>query len=192
MMAEQVILDARPLKVSDRNSVQVSAIFTMCNQGQADERMQVRFPLVSQMGDGWGKFPQVQNLSVRVNNKLVATTVISAPFDTETLLLPWAAFEVTFPISKNVIIRVAYTLQPTEWGSEARLDYILAAGAGWYGPIGVADVILRLPYTATIQNVTEIRQGTTEGELIENEARLHSENLEPTEVLSGRLCGKRC
>jgi hypothetical protein len=64
----------------------------------------------------------------------------------------WAAFEVTFPIQRDVTFQVEYEmLNPyriPDGGYEnfTGIAYILETGAGWYGNILSAEITLRLPY----------------------------------------------
>ncbi|HZW02498.1 MAG TPA: hypothetical protein VFF68_01125, partial [Anaerolineaceae bacterium] len=54
---------------------------------------------------------------------------------------------------KTVRVEVSYPMEA--WGENpyAVFGYVLETGAGWYGTIGSADLIVRLPYKANEQNV---------------------------------------
>jgi len=172
MVAEHVLIDVTRLNQLDY--VRVSAVFTMHNTSAVDETMLVRFPLSDpDAGDGHGDYPQVKNFSAYLDDHQVATQVISEDS------APWAVFKVTFPTQQDVLIKVSYVTSPTMYGAEARLFYILRTGAGWYGPIGQADVVLRLPYPASQENILSFPDGT---EFINNEVRSHWENLEPGDL----------
>jgi len=176
-----------PQLVDKTAQAKVKASFTMRNLGSAVEKMQVRFPLMdpSGMGDGFGNYPEIQDIQVRLNEKLVSTTRITTPtpntWDKNAPPIAWAAFDATFPPEKNVAIDVSYTLKPTGYYPVAEFRYILETGAGWRGPIGSADIVLRLPYDATPQNVLQGENNSTiGGQYVGNEVRWHYENLEPT------------
>ena len=195
MRAEIVEVTVQPLPyvgapqlVDTTTQAKVKASFTMRNLGSAVEKMQVRFPLMdlTGMGDGFGNYPQIQDIQVRVNEKLVPTTRVTTPtpntWDKNAPPIAWAAFDVTFPPGKNVAIDVSYTLKPTGYYPVAEFRYILETGAGWRGPIGSADIVLRLPYDATPQNVLQGENASTSGgQFAGNEVRWHYENLEPTD-----------
>jgi hypothetical protein len=179
--------EGEPRLVDKTTQAKVKAGFTMRNLSSAVEKMQVRFPLMdpSGMGDGFGNYPEIQDIQVRVNEKLASTERISTPtpntWDQNAPPIAWAAFDVSFPPGKNVAIDVSYTLKPTGYFPVAEFRYILETGAGWRGPIGSADILLRLPYDATPQNVLQGENSSTpEGQFAENEVRWHFENLEPT------------
>jgi tetratricopeptide (TPR) repeat protein len=84
-----------------------------------------------------------------------------------------------------VNIRVSYLLEATGYSPFAAFYYLLETGAGWKGPIGSADLIVRLPYEATPQNVLLTEHTgwslTTPGASLDGrEVRWHYNNLEPT------------
>jgi hypothetical protein len=60
---------------------------------------------------------------------------------------------VTFPVTHQVVISVSYGISPTGYLPDAVFAYVLATGARWRGPIGKADISMRLPYPATSENV---------------------------------------
>ena len=175
-----------PQLVDKTTQAKVKASFSMRNLSSAVEKMQVRFPLMdpSGMGDGFGSYPEIQDIQVRVNEKPVPTKRFTTPtpntWDKNAPPIAWAAFDVTFPPGKNVAIDVTYTLKPSGYFPVAEFRYILETGAGWSGPIGSADIVLRLPYDATPQNVLPGENGSTPGgQIAGNEVRWHYENLEP-------------
>jgi hypothetical protein len=194
MLAETVEVTVQPMPyagepqlVDKTTQAKVKASFTMHNLGNAGEKMQVRFPLMdpSGMGDGFGNYPEIQDIQVRVNEKLIPTARITTPtpntWDKNAPPIAWAAFDVSFPPDKNMAIDVSYTLKPTGYYPVAEFRYILETGAGWRGPIGSADILLRLPYDATPQNVIQGENTSTPGGgYAGNEVRWHYENLEPT------------
>ncbi len=172
-----------------------TATFTMRNLGSASETMQARFPLTFFNGnsDGYGNFPEIAEIAVRVNGKSVSTRrELQSSFPTEfsyheTQEIPWAVFEVTFPPAQDVIVEVSYTVSGYGYYPYEVFRYVLETGAGWNGTIGNADIIIRFPYEATRQNVwmenaasSGYGDPTSGGALSGNEIRWHFENLEPT------------
>ncbi len=172
----------------DLSAARVDGTFTMRNRGKAPESMQVRFPLAdpSGKGSGFSTYPEVQGFVAGVDGQLVPTTVISLPNPSGEDQPPirWAAFDVTFPITRNVLISVSYTITPTGYLPEAVFAYVLSTGAGWYGPIGRVDIALRLPYPATYENFVthpSPNSKTTPGwRFVGGEVRWQWQNLEPT------------
>lgn len=185
MLAETVILEVQPgASVNDLGQAKVTADFTMRNLGSETETMAVRFPL--SVNDGFGRFPEIRNLQVRLNGRTVSTRRV---IQLDPLYayedVPWAEFDVTFPSGQDVLIQVTYTVDGSGEIPFVFYKYIFHTGAGWKDTIGSADLIVRLPYEASAQNVildehigiSETKPG---GVLSGNEIRWHFENLEPT------------
>jgi hypothetical protein len=154
MLAEAVLIAIDPSGRDDA-PVEITADFTMRNQGEAPEQMMVRFPLeaLDGMGDGWGMPARVSNFAAFVGGDPVPVSNLEEPF-AGGLPIAWAAFPVQFLPQTDTSIRVRYST--FLYGSEndlASVDYILETGAGWYGPIGSAVIVLRLPYAASASNV---------------------------------------
>lgn len=184
MVAETVVLDV--LANTPQGSfaqAKVAADFTMRNLGTASESMGVRFPLGS--NNGFGEVTEIKNVSVEVDGRPVVTRRIvqddpvwgGDP-------VPWAEFDVTFPPNQDVNIRVLYLLDGTGEYPFVSFSYIFHTGAGWKDSIGSADLIVRLPYEATTQNVIfedEIGWSrTTAGGVIRGqEIRWRFDNFEP-------------
>jgi len=163
----------------------VNAVFTMRNSGSASESMQVRFPLASPsgMGDGFFNFPEIQDFKVKVDGSSLAWQVqeLPNPLNADDPPVRWAVFPVTFPAGKDVIIDVAYGVQSTGYLPEARFWYILETGAGWKGPIGSGEIILELPYEASVENLLLTEYQTQPGYSIEgSRLRWTFTNLEPS------------
>ncbi|RMF39808.1 MAG: hypothetical protein D6755_13980, partial [Anaerolineae bacterium] len=187
MESETVVIAVRMNAEDAPGTAQVTATFHMRNLGTADETMQVLFPV--QFNDGRYSYPMIEDLRVTVNGSPVGTT--------PTLRLEWGRFPdkevrweqfpVRFPVGKEVLIEVSYTLRGTRMydSSFVNYTYLLETGAGWKDTIGSADIILRLPYPANGGNVfLSGAIGWPEpppGGVIEgNEVRWHFDDLEPT------------
>jgi len=183
MVAETVVLDVLR-RSSGESSAQakVHASFTMRNLGAAAERLEVRFPLSFWHGqsDGFGNFPEITDLKVIVDGQAVSTRRFEADPPP-----PWATFEVNFPPGEDVTIVVTYTADAQGRDVYVAFRYVLQTGAGWKDTIGTADVIVRLPYEATPQNVmleeTTGFSTTTPGAVFAGpEVRWHFQDFEPT------------
>ncbi|MHA0036478.1 hypothetical protein [Deinococcus sp. PESE-13] len=193
MAAEQVVLTLVPneKKAEDGTStwkVQVQADFQM-RGGPKTEHMTVRFPLGNPDGTSAEK---LTDFKVLVNGKAVPTTSLTSKSENGRPVA-WAGFEVSFPASQVTRLRVTYTALPqaTWYGPVLIPGYILETGAGWAGPIGQADVILRLPYRASAATVLKDPGGygfmfdgdtdtTPGGQFRGNEVHWTWRNLEPT------------
>ena len=194
MMAETVTLTISKDPTDSRESVaKTEAVFTMRNLGAAEEKMQVRFPLSFFNGnsDGFGNFPEINSILVKIDGKTAQTKRESQPFFNSEFSyqerdeIPWAVFDVSFPPNQDVIIEVVYTVDGYGYYPYEKFNYILETGAGWNGTIGSADIIVRLPYKASNQNIwmsSESGYGATTsgGVLSGDEIRWHFGDLEPT------------
>jgi hypothetical protein len=184
MAAETVLIEVQADATSDSlGRARVTADFIMHNTGASDESMSVRFPLAS--NDGRGQYPELQNLAVSVNGQRVSHRRASYPdyrYGLEEAA--WAEFDIIFPAGADLPIQVAYDLNGSGYMPYTAFYYVLETGAGWKDTIGEADIILRLPYPASTQNVVMGFQigwaetpagGTIDG----NEVRWHFEDFEP-------------
>lgn len=157
MLSESVLIDVQSnTPTGSLGQARVTAQFTMQNLGEIDEKLAVRFPLtfISGGDNGFGSHPEIKDFSAKVNDRQVLTRRVSIPgqWDTETGV-PWAEFEVTFPVSKKVQVEVNYLTEGVGEYPFIAFKYILETGAGWRDTIGEADLTLHLPYDASNQNV---------------------------------------
>ncbi len=195
MVAETVTLTVSEDPSNDRRAIAITnAVFTMRNLGTVEERMRARFPLSFFDGasDGYGNFPEIPSIAVKVDGNAVQTNredqpiYNGDPFQSQREEIPWAVFDVIFPPGQDVIIEVTYTVNGHRMYPYEAFQYVLETGAGWNGTIGSADVIVRLPYEVNNANVwTENVYGYSEpsqgGVLSGNEIRWHFDELEPTQ-----------
>jgi hypothetical protein len=187
IQVQPVAYQSRPRLAAEFALASVKASFVMRNQGQVAEQLQVRFPLMdpSGMGDGFGNYPEIQGIQVRINEKPVTTSRVTSPtpntWDDNAPPISWAAFTANFPPGRKVNINVQYNLQPTGYFPVAEFVYILETGSGWYGTIGSADLTLSLPYEVNSQNLIYGEYNTTSGGQANGQSiTWHYENLEPT------------
>lgn len=143
---------------------EVEADFTMKNPTSDTLSMTVWFPLASALENvNWrtnlpGEIvPRIESFKVSVDGNPVDFTAseLPNPKGFEYTPLPWASFKVTFPGNKDTLIHVSYLvpLQPSAKGFTMALYYIFQTGAGWAGPIGKAELILNLPYPASMETL---------------------------------------
>jgi len=181
MVAETVQID---VKADNRlGTAHVTADFTMHNLGSQPESMAVRFPISA--NDGRGQYPELTDLAIKVNGNQVPFQRANYPdVRSRDPQIPWAEFNATFPVGQDVPIQVTYDLNGSGYMPYTAFYYILETGAGWKDTIGSADIILRLPYPASPQNVVidmEIgwAKTPTGGVINGNEIRWHFDNFEP-------------
>jgi hypothetical protein len=194
MLAETVTLEIAPNPSDSKSAIaRTTALFTMRNLGASEEKMQARFPLSFFDGnsDGFGRFPEIGAITVKIDGRSVATRREMQPFLTsetsykEREAIPWAVFDVTFPPGQDVVIQIGYTANGFGYYPYQVFRYVLQTGAGWNGTIGSADIIVRLPYPASGQNVwlkdvDGYGEPTQGGQISGNEVRWRFEDFEPT------------
>jgi hypothetical protein len=194
MVAETVTLTISKHPSNPQNAIaKTEAVFTMRNLGTTEEKMAVRFPLSFFNGDsdGYGGFPEIPSIAVKVDGKNVPTRRENQPFFNSELSyrerdeIPWAVFDVTFPPNQDVILEVTYTVDGFGYYPYEAFKYILETGAGWNDTIGSAEIIVRLPYEVSEQNLDltgEAGHGesTPGGVRSGNEIRWSLTDLEPT------------
>lgn len=195
MVAETVTLTISNNPSESNKAIAITqAVFTMRNLGGVEEEMRARFPLSFFNGssNGYGKFPEISSVVVKVDGEVVPTEREDQPLygdaspRPEREEIPWAVFEVSFPPGKDVIIDVTYTVDGQHSYPYDAFQYVLETGAGWNGTIGSADVIVRLPYEVNkanvwVEDVYGYSEATQGGVLSGNEIRWHFDELEPTQ-----------
>lgn len=148
MVTETVALDVQAHMASGyRAAALVTAEFTLRNLGAETESMDVRFPLGSPALRA-GPIPapfMAQDLRVYLASGEVATR--TQTFDGA----PWAVWPMQFPPGQDVHARVTYRIAGIDGLTYNTFFYILETGAGWRGPIGQGDIIVRFPYPADPQ-----------------------------------------
>lgn len=196
MLSESVLLDVISNPAGGAaGQARTTATFTMRNLGNQTETLAVRFPLTFWNGasDGFSSYPEIHDLKAYINDKSAPTRRVVEPsvYDTwEGRAIPWAAFDVVFPPGEDVMLKIVYTADAQGDFPQSNIKliafrYILETGSGWAGTIGQADVIVRLPYPANIQNVMLSGQtgysSTTPGAVISgSEVRWSFRDLEPS------------
>lgn len=194
MVAETVLIEINP----EDGYGKVTATFTMRNLGDVDEHMDVRFPLDQTIG--WGNLCSapsftnwtIEDLTAQVNGTAVSTetTYQTVPFimgeePWSTTTIPcWANFPVSFPAGKDVIVEVAYTARPYDFGG-FHYSYVLTTGNGWKGTIGSADIIFQVPYELNSSNF--ISCFPQDCQLTTNTVQWHYEDFDPASNISVAL-----
>lgn len=195
MVSERVEMELTPQPAEDEeihfsiHLVEVNAWFVMRNTGSQDETMQVVFPLADM---NCYKYPQDLNLAPSYtyaffsdNGFQAFVNGVSADVSTITTPLPchpddselnWAAFDVTFPVGQDVLIRVTYLIEQRGNEEVLNVGYTLETGAAWKGPIEEAIIVFRFPFVVE----SFIIPGTTPGyRIMQNEIYWRYENFEP-------------
>jgi len=204
MMSETVSINVVQTEPGEAPYARVRAQFKMRNLGQAEENLQVRFPLnflVDYMSD-WQTceyplaYPEIDDFTALVEGETipVSTTTqqksdpggVKGTVDVKC----WASFPVTFLPGEDVDIEVRYTIQaaPGLYGMSNNIQfyYVLVSGKDWKDTIGSAEIILSAPYTLTGKTLlgAQPEGGVVKG----SEIRWKFENFEPdTNITVGLL-----
>jgi tetratricopeptide (TPR) repeat protein len=178
-----------------QQKVSVTAWFVMHNQGSKEEKMQVIFPSLS-LNDcdpfsDEDPAPPSYVINEFVPNTFTAS-IDGAPEKISTVrtdnpykgkgycddMMDWYAFDASFPVDKDVLIRVSYIMSNDEGDAIENIEYTLETGAAWKGPIGEAYIIYRSPYLLTDENI--LNKTTPGYQALHNEIYWHYKNLDPT------------
>ena len=167
---------------------EVTADFTMANPTSEAVSMTVWFPLASALENArWEEHPadevvpRIQNFQVSVDGIPVDFTVseLPNPQGEDKPPLPWASFPVTFPAGEEVLIQINYVFLPQPSAVDQvgmTLYYVFQTGAGWAGPIGMAELEVNLPYPASVETIGAMPEG---GQVEGQRVSWTWENLEP-------------
>ena len=202
MIYERVEMELKTVHTFDEydktaSQVLVTAYFVMRNQGNVPESMQAIFPMESMTDCAMGMGPLNNNtynyylvnedsFEIVVDGVIAPTEKLITvhPYATEWQIdecaeMGWIGFDVHFPVDTDVTIKVSYSMT-TMGGTDAmqNIYYVLETGAGWYGPIERAYVIVKFPYIVSRENILE---DTTPGyQILYNEIFWSLQNIEPT------------
>ncbi|HLY28631.1 MAG TPA: hypothetical protein VKQ72_19950 [Aggregatilineales bacterium] len=103
--------------------------------------------------------------------------------------VPWATWPVTFPVGKDVLIRVTYTQSPRGFRPSGDFTYILQTSAGWKDTLGDGTVTLKLPYPVSFENVGVV--GWLDGydyQISGDQITWHFTDLKPTALKNISIC----
>jgi hypothetical protein len=131
MAAEEVRVDL------SLEQAEVDCLFTLKNTGPATT-VRIGFP------EGGGQLPVFTSFATWVDGKPVPVRIENID-PRKPSLGRWRMKQVYFGAGKTRLIRVQYQT-PLTWavGNQRVFEYLLYTGASWKGPIGKAEVIVRL------------------------------------------------
>lgn len=204
MVSEYVLLDVAATSGDQMPYANVNATFTMRNQADQEEEMNVRFPLnllfpmyqsdLEECPYPEGNFPQISNFQAQVNGKAIkVTTLYETKQDKfgdrpEINVACWASFPVVFPAQEDTTIDVSYSAQGYfAWNSTnlVQFPYVMVTGARWANTIGTADITIRAPYEFNKQNLMDAYPETSQIE--GNEIHWHFVDIEPEINISATI-----
>ena len=198
MVFERVEMEVANIPQKDFNDlsqgddkVNVNAWFMLHNLGKVEETMQVVFPLgnfndctsfqkQSQPPSYMSLIVMPETFTAAVNGVPVTISDVTTDHphkDEGCTTMDWAAFNVTFPVNQDVLVRISYSLMNESVDAIENLEYVLETGSAWKGPITKGYVVLRFPYPVE----DNILKGSTPGYTkLYNEIYWSFDNLEPT------------
>ena len=165
MIEEHVTMDLDPGDLHDPESPQypydytahVTADFLMEEMGTTAETMKTRFPFTTY--DSFGG-DLIYDFQVWVEGRPQQFEVGNYPDDQHPdMTYPWADFPVTYLPEQEIRIRVTYTIRSTRDSRENGLSYVFETGAGWYGTIGKAELIVNLPFEYSMESIRSMPPG---------------------------------
>ena len=200
MVFERVEMEVANIPQKDFNDlsqgddkVNVNAWFMLHNLGKVEETMQVVFPLgnfndctsfqkQSQPPSYMSLIVMPETFTAAVNGVPVTISDVTTDHphkDEGCTTMEWAAFNVTFPVNQDVLVRISYSLMNESVDAIENLEYVLETGSAWKGPITKGYVVLRFPYPVE----DNILKGSTPGYTkLYNEIYWSFDNLEPTRI----------
>ncbi len=146
---------------------EVEAVFTMKNPTSQAVSSTVWFPLASALENvDWklnpGENPlRIQQILAVVGRNPIGFTLkeLPNPQGADKLPLPWASFPATFPAEAETVISVSYKLPLQPVRRVLAFYHIFHTAAGWAGAIGSTELILNLPYPASVETIAGIPAG---------------------------------
>ena len=149
---------------------EVEAEFTLKNPTSQAISMTVWYPMASALDIVDWKLspgeivPRIQEFEVSIdgNPSNAMVSDLPNPKGADRPDLPWVNFPVTFPGGKETVIHISVRLplQPSISGIEMTLYNVFHTGAGWAGPVGQTELILNLPYPASVETLAGIPTGS--------------------------------
>ena len=135
----------------------VNSSYVLRNSGRAEQLLSLGFPLndLSGIKDGNGNLPIVDDFSVEAGGVPLSHTLTSRtnPYGEGEPAIQWATFPVVLPARGEVAVGTGFTTTATGQWPIAQFNYSLETASAWRGNIGSSVIMLRLPYTATAENV---------------------------------------
>ncbi len=167
----------------------VTGDFVFKNQGKKDELMQVLFPSASERS----RFYVGRQFRVWLDGKEIPSKEIKKS-ETDGVMYTWRAFTARFGLGREVKVRVKYLTDSLNFDFDARgsvppsavndFMYTFATGAAWFGKIGAVDLIVKLPYAASSENLLVNAETVFDQKAPVryqgNEAHWHWNNVEPS------------
>jgi hypothetical protein len=175
--------------------VDVVAWFVMRNTGRETEQMQALFPIDNMNNclefDQVSSPPSYNHYEILPESFTFIINGTDVPFiEIETdhpygdlcrvggWSVNWAAFDVTFPVEQDVLIRVEYQMKSYGYDNIHNIQYVLETGAGWKGPIETAYIIMKFP--GLVSDDLIIGETTDGFQTLHNEIFWSFDNIEPT------------
>ena len=135
----------------------VNSSFVLRNSGRNDVSFNLGFPLndLSGIKDANGNLPVVEGFDVDVGGvpTRYALTARTNPYGEGEPAIQWATFPVTLPGRTELAVGAGFTTTAAGQWPIAQFNYSLETATAWQGRIGDSEISVRLPYTASTENV---------------------------------------
>jgi tetratricopeptide (TPR) repeat protein len=142
---------------SDSVQASVTGKYVLRNNFSSDIRQGLSFPLsdLSGLKDAQGNVPEVQDFAVNVGDAPVSYSVVTRtnPYGDSEPPIKWATFSATIPARDEVTISTTATSPASGQMPVAKFNFSLDTANAWAGRVGASEIVVRLPYPASRENV---------------------------------------
>ncbi len=167
---------------SDKVQAMMTGSYVLRNNFSSEITQSLSFPLsdLSGLKDARGNVPEVQDFGAAVNGAPVSFTMVTRtnPYGDSEPAIKWAVFSATIPAKQKVTISTTSTSPASGQMPVAKFNFALDTANAWAGRVGQSEIILRLPYPASRENVF-LDESTPGGKFDEDTVRWVRRRFEP-------------
>ena len=168
---------------SDKVQAIVTSSYVLRNNFDSDITQGLSFPLsdLSGLKDAKGHVPEVLDFGLMVNGTPMSYTVLTRtnPYGDGEPPIKFAVFSTTLPAKWEVTISTTHTSPASGQMPVAKLNFALDTANAWAGRVGESEIIVRLPYPASRENVF-LDESTPGGKFDEDTVRWVRRKFEPS------------
>ena len=143
--------------VPEQVHARVNGTYVLRNSSRSDLTLSLGFPLndLSGIKDANGNLPVVEGFGIAVAGAPVdyAQTSRTNPYGEGEPAIQWATFPVLIPARNEVTVGSSFTTTAAGQWPIAQFNYSMETATAWQGRIGQSEIVLRLPYAASNENV---------------------------------------
>jgi tetratricopeptide (TPR) repeat protein len=183
-IAVSAVPDATELtgNASDKVQATVTGKYVLRNTFSSDIAQGLSFPLsdLSGLKDAQGNVQEVQGFGASANGTPVQFSVVTRtnPYGDSEPPIKWVVFSATIPARDEVTISTTHTSPATGQMPVAKFNFALDTANAWAGRVGESEIVVRLPYPASRENVF-LSESTPGGRISGDTVRWVRRRFEP-------------